>query len=348
MSISANRVSLVMPGLLGPQQQYPLLESQERPNVKNLTTLLSRATYSDHNNDDWLRIAFDLLLPNSEQTKIPFASISASYDQLTCTDAWCLRIDPVFLRVDMDSAIMLAADELQLTEQEANEIAESINQHLKDDGIRIQITHPHRWYLLFDTSPEITTTPLHQVMRKDVHSFLPQGNKHQYWRSLLNELQMLLYTHPVNQQRDKRGLAPVNSVWLWGEGKLPEKKKMNWDKIYTDEPLIEILAKFFEIPCYELNQFQDTLHQPSDDKENILLVTTALEEYVHNQDIFAWINALQQLDSSLFQDIRDAFKMKRLQQCELYPGNNSVYHVSLKQSRKWWKFNKPMTHFLST
>ena len=36
----------------------------------------------------------------------------------------------------------------------------------------------------------------------------------------VNEVQMLLYTHPLNAEREARGLLPVNSFWLSGCGAL--------------------------------------------------------------------------------------------------------------------------------
>jgi hypothetical protein len=37
-------------------------------------------------------------------------------------------------------------------------------------------------------------------------------------RRLQAEVQMLLHTHPINEQRQARGLLPVNSFWLSGCG----------------------------------------------------------------------------------------------------------------------------------
>ena len=38
----------------------------------------------------------------------------------------------------------------------------------------------------------------------------------------MNELQMLLYTHPVNVAREDRGLPPINVIWLWAFSALAE------------------------------------------------------------------------------------------------------------------------------
>jgi hypothetical protein len=39
-------------------------------------------------------------------------------------------------------------------------------------------------------------------------------------------MQMLLYTHPVNDSRNQQGLLPVNSFWLHGSGELPALPKL--------------------------------------------------------------------------------------------------------------------------
>jgi hypothetical protein len=41
-------------------------------------------------------------------------------------------------------------------------------------------------------------------------------------RRLQQEMQMLLYTLPLNDERQRRGLLPVNSFWASGSGVLPD------------------------------------------------------------------------------------------------------------------------------
>ena len=41
-------------------------------------------------------------------------------------------------------------------------------------------------------------------------------------RRLQNEMQMLLYTHPLNDERVSQRLLPVNSFWLSGSGALTQ------------------------------------------------------------------------------------------------------------------------------
>jgi hypothetical protein len=59
------------------------------------------------------------------------------------------------------------------------------------------------------------------------------------WTALLNEMQMALHEHPVNETRE----LPVNSVWLWGAGTLPPAVSGPWRSVSATEPLALGLAR---------------------------------------------------------------------------------------------------------
>jgi hypothetical protein len=50
---------------------------------------------------------------------------------------------------------------------------------------------------------------------------MPSGKAAGPLRRLQQEMQMLLYTLPLNDEREHRGLLPVNSFWVSGTGALP-------------------------------------------------------------------------------------------------------------------------------
>jgi hypothetical protein len=45
---------------------------------------------------------------------------------------------------------------------------------------------------------------------------MPAGRDGARIRSLMNEIQMLLYEHPVNLRRERARQLPINGWWLWG------------------------------------------------------------------------------------------------------------------------------------
>jgi hypothetical protein len=61
--------------------------------------------------------------------------------------------------------------------------------------------------------------------------------------ALVNEAQMLLHAHPVNEAREARGEPPINSLWLWGAGRAPSVPAPRWRSVNADDPLVRGLAR---------------------------------------------------------------------------------------------------------
>jgi hypothetical protein len=51
-------------------------------------------------------------------------------------------------------------------------------------------------------------------MYQNIQAYMPQGQDAQKLRQVMNQVQMLMHEHPVNQQRLKDGLPELNSIWF--------------------------------------------------------------------------------------------------------------------------------------
>jgi hypothetical protein len=80
------------------------------------------------------------------------------------------------------------------------------------------------WFLRLEQNPQIETFPPALVVNKDIHTFMPKGTGAMAWAKFQNELQMLLFEHPVNTKREAMHLPVINSVWCYGGGQLVDKK----------------------------------------------------------------------------------------------------------------------------
>ena len=152
--------------------------------------------------------------------KLPWAVLRHQFEADEVHELPLLCADPVFMRGGVDS-VVLDTQPPQLTDEESESLLRALNAHLAQDGLVLKAFNSQRWYLYrLDNSftHELpVTTPLSEAGAGNVFPYLPQsGDK--YWAQLFNEIQMLLHTQPVNQQREAAGLLPVNGVWLWGEG----------------------------------------------------------------------------------------------------------------------------------
>jgi 2,3-bisphosphoglycerate-independent phosphoglycerate mutase len=71
-------------------------------------------------------------------------------------------------------------------------------------------------------------TPPHDIIGKGISPYLPvrreapAGNAEGQLIALMEQSQRLLKNHRVNVDREKRGVLPGNSIWLWGQGRSPK------------------------------------------------------------------------------------------------------------------------------
>ncbi len=72
----------------------------------------------------------------------------------------------------------------------------------------------------------LTVTPPHDITGKATNPYLPQGQGAEQISLLMRLSREFLADHPVNRERRERGLKPVTSIWLWGQGKAPRMQKI--------------------------------------------------------------------------------------------------------------------------
>lgn len=154
-----------------------------------------------------------------------------------------LSADPAWVQPEMNGVRLLACGQLQLTMDEALVFAEALWPAFDDAGIALEITTPDRWHLRLpaNTSLPAFSAP-EQALGEDLSQHLPRGAEGKHWRVLLNDIQVLLHQHPLNNARRMRGLAPVNSLWLWGGGALSPPLASELVGVISDDLLLTALA----------------------------------------------------------------------------------------------------------
>ena len=233
------------------------------------------------------------------QQDYPVAPISLLADNSIPGKAYWLRADPVHLRVMRDRIVLADSGSLNLTQPEADALALSISEHF-GAVFSPQPLNPERWYLRFDEAPRLRTTPISIAVGCDIDPLLPQGEDAMLFRTQLNELQMLLFEHPVNQARDARGELPVNSLWLWGGGCLPAIPQLPVSKavvtLYSNDADVAALGRFRGVdPAAMPSLFSAGLLG-----EKNLIVLNHLKEAGQYGDAFGWREAIIAMERDWF------------------------------------------------
>jgi hypothetical protein len=169
----------------------------------------------------------------------PVAALTRQYDAQDATHHAWLRADPAHVRAEMGVVRLLACGDLGLTQQEADELIKPLKIVFGDIGFPLSATTPSRWYLML---PKESKLPVFkapdEALGADIFSGLPADENAKRWRALLNEAQIILHNHPVNAKRVEQGLLPVNSLYFWGGGALPDQVRFHADDIVSDDVLV--------------------------------------------------------------------------------------------------------------
>lgn len=171
-------------------------------------------------------------------------------------DSICYRAAPVHLRADRDRLLLFAGVETVLSAEEAGAICADVNALFAEDGLTLRYIDGE-WLLLAASPPGPDLPALSEVAGRYLDTVIPMGSASQRWRQLLNEMQMLLHAHPVNQAREAAGLLPVNGLWVWAGGRQAEVAALSalhtWE-FMGDSTLIKALGSLVEDPASRLPQ----------------------------------------------------------------------------------------------
>lgn len=180
-------------------------------------------------------VAVDSTLPAAAITRQHLAQDADGY-------AW-LSADPAWVQPEMTGARLLACGHMQLTHEEAEAFADALRPALDDAGMELHLSTPDRWHLRLppDTRLPQLAAP-EQALGENLSEHLPAGAEGRPWRILLNDIQVLLHQHPLNSARQNRGVAPLNSLWLWGGGTLPPRFRSGLKGVISDDLLLTALA----------------------------------------------------------------------------------------------------------
>lgn len=146
--------------------------------------------------------------------------------ELNPDQSWAL-LTPVHFAIGQEG-IQLASELPTLEPEAAQALLASIQPTLQESGLTVILGAPQRWYVSGDWLATLQTSSLMRASGQlvadhlprstsshaDGNARLPQDEPARRWRRLQNEIQMLWHDHPVNQQRQQKGILPINSIWI--------------------------------------------------------------------------------------------------------------------------------------
>lgn len=263
--------------------------------LPNLQRLLQELTARDPDLDDVsslsppheraLALAYGLTPPGAPAPdgQLPWgawhaarAAVSTPVSASATEEAWAV-ITPVHWAVQTNHITMSDPEALQLSQADSRALLAAMEPYFTEDGIRLVYDTPTRWLACGEVFRGLATASLDRVVGRPVDNWLPKAAAARALRRLQQEMQMLLYTHPLTDARVAQGQVAVNSFWVSGSGALGADAAA---RLQTPHPA----------PHPALNSAPDT--------EPGIVVVQNLRSAALREDWTAWAAAWQQVDEN--------------------------------------------------
>lgn len=242
--------------------------------------------------------SLSLILGSSERRDVPGDALAGAFG-LGHLPAAALRklgaggtapgewicLDPVRWQVSSEGVTLDDPARLELDAAESADLLAAVEPLFAGWG-EISASAPGCWELRLNRPLSLETQDLPATIYQPIDPRLPGGADGPAWRLLLAAAQTVLHAHPANRRREAAGHTAVNSLWPWGQGRLPEKIQANFAAIWSDDPVIAGLCRHAGMPCLAPPERFQPASKP------VLAFVETLAAPVRSLDALAWREAL--------------------------------------------------------
>jgi hypothetical protein len=225
-------------------------------------------------------------------------------------EATWARADPTHLRFFRDHFATVPGETFEVQREEADALCEALSRHFAAQ-LEFRACEPRRWCarLFDDAAPN---------------------------DALVNEVQMLLHAHPLNEAREARGELTINSVRFWGAGQAPRLAQCRWQSVAAADPAVRGAARLAGTRHRALpGSAPEWLDRLPEDGRHLALLD-------------ARETALADLERDWFAPLLAALRSGRIGMVTLHAvdGSEEVSFETIRGDlRRFWRTKKPVEHY---
>jgi hypothetical protein len=330
--------ALAVPGLMSAAGALTAAEGTLR--LPALELLLARgrsASFPAQSLERWLVDAF---AQDDEEPAIAAGALTLlAHDGSPGDELWA-RADPVHLRLMRDRILVVPSAAFSITREEALALCDTLNRHFAG-RLELLAPHPEQWCARVDAELAIETASPLQMAGREIGLGRPG-------EALINEAQMLLHEHPVNEAREARGELPVNSLWFWGAGRAPRVARGRWHSVRADEPVSLGLARLAGALGRALPASAEAFLERAPQDGRHLVVLDALRAPLALADADALRSRLEALEQRWFAPLLDALRDGRIGMITIHVPDapSGVSFETIRGDlRRFWRRPRPVRDF---
>lgn len=245
---------------------------------------------------------------------------AAAQDLVVTPDEWIFRCNLVTI-VD---GLMDDYSAGHISTEEAGSLIDAINRALGGPNVKFYRGVSYRHLMTFKGDCSVSTKPPHDILGQPVEAHVPTGTGSDALRVLMEKSKAVLADHEVNKVRRDLGENPATSIWLWGQGKMPqlpsfERKFGLKGAAITAVDLVRGLSKLIGWQVIEVpgaTGYLDTNYAGKgaaavaaiDTVDLVCVHVEAPDEAGHNADAKGKVRAIEQIDTHVVGPILERLK----------------------------------------
>ena len=336
-------LELVVPALFPAQELPPASHSTALPALELLLARGRRRETVAADLETWLARSFGLSAPSGEAVAVPAGALTAFAHGLDPGASEWLRADPVHLHADRNRLLLMPSPAFSLSAEEAQGLAGALAPLLAG-RFALHAVQPDQWCLRLE-GPEasgIVAGPPIALAGADIDPHLPP----KAWHRLLTELQMALYEHPVNTARERRGVPVINSLWLWGAGKLPPPASGPWQSLSANDGAATGLARSAGIRHRAPGTGAEEWLARAPEDGRHLLVLDQLRGAHALEDFDALARGLRELEEYWLAPLLAALTAGRVGMLTIHvPDAAASFETVRADLRRFWRRRRPLAQY---
>lgn len=202
----------------------------------------------------------------------------------------------------------------EITSEESHQLIKALNDALATDEYEFYGGTSYRHILVWHNKEnDFSLTPPHDISERVIGEYLP---KDKTLREIMEKSYDILKNHPVNIERQKRGLHPANSAWIWGNGTKPNldtyKDKFGLSgTVISAVDLIKGIGRCAGLNVVEVEGATGTVHTNFDGKakaaieamekgsEFLYIHLEAADEAGHRHEIDNKVKSIELIDEKI-------------------------------------------------
>jgi hypothetical protein len=336
MSVTAQ---IVLPGLfdLPLHELEPELLQQELPHLNRILRLATVKPNQAYTIDAILNTALGLH-DSAAQPGLPMAQAFAvagagEFERMLICQA-------IHLRPDMRSTVIVPIHSNQDNLQDIDLIINDLKELFKVDCDITAVADGIFLLRLKEFEAPLHYPHILSVLGKTVNPYIQQTRHNLPWYKLLNEFQMFMHQHEVNQQRMQRGLLAINSLWFWGAGSRPQALDSNlaW---YCDDALLNRFAESLGLASQSCTEIEKI-----DDSVDALVVDLRLIEFLKTGLVIPLEQLLLDIDTRLLKPLLAMVEKGRMQ-IVLRAGYEIDFEMKPSARMKFWRRHQHLGNWVS-